>query len=202
MDVVLNKNQGEKKMKKSWIIAAIAAAMLMTGCSQKEPEVDMTKQTASQESVAEPITEADSVVGTIAGGEESSDISSLTENSRMAQIKELEAQAKKIYFDFDKYNIRPDQEPRVDYDANLFSSDTAKDLTIKVEGNCDEWGTDEYNYALGLKRARSVRDALTVRGIDKNRMVLISYGESNPVCTEHNRECWRKNRRVEFELLP
>jgi peptidoglycan-associated lipoprotein len=183
-------------MKKSLFIAAIAAALMMSGCSQKEPEVDMTQQsTGGQEA-----TSADSGLDTIQGSTESSDL--MSEDARMAKIREIEASAKKIYFDFDKYNIRPDQEPRLDYDAELFQSPDAKDLTIKIEGNCDEWGTDEYNYALGLKRAKTVRDALAVKGIEESRMVMVSYGESNPVCTEHTRECWAKNRRVEFELLP
>ena len=187
-------------MKKSWIIAAVAAAaLMMSGCSQKEPEVDMTKQETTQGGGA---TSADQGLDTIQGSTETSDLGAGSEESRMAKIKELEAKAKKIYFDFDKYNIRPDQEPRVDYDANLFQTPEAKDLTIKIEGNCDEWGTDEYNYALGLKRAKTVRDALAVKGIDESRMVMVSYGESNPVCTEHTKECWAKNRRVEFELLP
>ncbi|WP_456403440.1 OmpA family protein [Hydrogenimonas sp.] len=188
-------------MKKSLVLAAVAAALLMSGCSQKKPEVDMTKQETT-EKAAPAVTEADTGVSGVVGAEEVSDLTTLPENARMAKIKELEASAKKIYFDFDKYNIRPDQEPRVDEDARLFSSDAAKDLTIKIEGNCDEWGTDEYNYALGLKRAKTVRDAFAIKGIDESRMVMVSYGESNPVCTEHTRECWAKNRRVEFELLP
>ncbi len=188
-------------MKKSLILAAAAAALLMSGCSQKKPEVDMTKQETTEK--REPaVTEADSGISTVVGSEESGELTTLPENSRMEKIKELEASAKKIYFDFDKYNIRPDQEPRVDEDAQLFSSDAAKDLTIKIEGNCDEWGTDEYNYALGLRRAKTVRDAFAIKGIDESRMVMVSYGESNPVCTEHTKECWAKNRRVEFELLP
>ncbi|WP_201353622.1 OmpA family protein [Hydrogenimonas urashimensis] len=182
-------------MKKSLFMAVVAAAMLMSGCSQKEPEVDMTQQTAGQEAKS-----ADTGLDTIQGSTESSNI--MSEDARMAKIREIEASAKKIYFDFDKFNIRPDQEPRVDEDARLFTSEDAKDLTIKIEGNCDEWGTDEYNYALGLKRAKSVRDALSVKGIDESRMVMVSYGESNPVCTEHTKECWAKNRRVEFKLLP
>ena len=186
-------------MRKSLLIAAVAAAMLMSGCSQKEPEVDMTKQ--NTQTTQTGVTNADNGLDTIQGGtEESGNIGG--EEARMAKIKALEAKAEKIYSDFDKYNIRPDQAPRVDYDADLFQSDEAKDLTIKIEGNCDEWGTDEYNYALGLKRAKTVRDALAVKGIDESRMVMISYGESNPVCTEHTKECWAKNRRVEFELLP
>ncbi|WP_456449796.1 peptidoglycan-associated lipoprotein Pal [Hydrogenimonas sp.] len=183
-------------MKKSLFVAAVAAALLMSGCSQKEPEVDMT-----QENTGTPqTTSADSGLDTIQGGTESSE--TMSEDAKMAKIREIEASAKKIYFDFDKYNIRPDQEERVDEDARLFASEDAKDLTIKIEGNCDEWGTDEYNYALGLKRAKAVRDALAVKGIDESRMVMVSYGESNPVCTEHTRECWAQNRRVEFKLLP
>ncbi len=183
-------------MKKSLFIAAIAAALWMSGCSQKEPEVDMTQQ----EGAGQQATSADTGLDTIQGSTESSDL--MGEDARMAKIRQIETSAKKIYFDFDKYNIRPDQEPRVDEDARLFASEDAKDLTIKIEGNCDEWGTDEYNYALGLKRAKSVRDALSVKGIDESRMVMVSYGESNPVCTEHTKECWAQNRRVEFKLLP
>jgi len=191
-------------MRKSFALATIAAVLLISGCSQKEPEVDMTKKTIpTTESQSEIIeTSADSGVNGVVGSEEVSDITSLPEDSRMAKIKSLEAKAQKIYFDFDKYNIRSDQQENLDADAELFKSDIAKDLTIKIEGNCDEWGTDEYNYALGLKRAKSVRDALSVKGIDKNRMVMVSYGESNPICTDHTKECWAKNRRVEFELLP
>jgi len=189
-------------MRKSFALATIAAVLLISGCSQKEPEVDMTK-TIPAESTGEMVaTSADNGVMGVVGSEEVSDITSLSEDTRMTNIKSIEAKTQKIYFDFDKYNIRSDQEENLDADAKLFKSDIAKDLTIKIEGNCDEWGTDEYNYALGLKRAKSVRDALSVKGVDINRMVMISYGESNPVCTEHVKECWAKNRRVEFELLP
>jgi peptidoglycan-associated lipoprotein len=189
-------------MRKSFALATIAAVLLLSGCSQKEPEVDMTK-TMPTESTGEMLaTSADNGVNGVVGSEEVSDITSLPEDAQMTKIKSLEAQAQKIYFDFDKYNIRPDQQENLDADVELFKSDIAKDLTIKIEGNCDEWGTDEYNYALGLKRAKSVRDALSVKGIDTNRMVMVSYGESNPVCTDHTKECWAKNRRVEFELLP
>ena len=156
-------------MKKSFALATFAVILLLSGCSQKEPEVDMTKRTVSTtEAQSDEIieTSADSSVNGVVGSEEVSDISSLPENGNIANIKSLEAKTQKIYFDFDKYNIRPDQQENLDVDADLFKSDIAKDLTIKIEGNCDEWGTDEYNYALGLKRAKSVRDALSVKGID------------------------------------
>ncbi|NPA29819.1 MAG: OmpA family protein [Epsilonproteobacteria bacterium] len=190
-------------MKKNIFILAVAAALLATGCSQKEPEVDMTQQNGANAAAGSANGAASSVDGgldTIQGSVESSNLTS--EEAKMAKIHEIEATAKKIYFDFDKYNIRPDQQANVDEDAELFMSPEAKDLTVKIEGNCDEWGTDEYNYALGLKRAKTVRDALALKGIPESRMVMVSYGESNPVCTEHTQECWAKNRRVEFKLLP
>ena len=73
---------------------------------------------------------------------------------------------------------------------------------IKLEGDCDESGSDEYNYALGLKRAISVKNDLINRGINADRIVTFSYGESNPICKEHTAECFSKNRRTDYFLLP
>ena len=173
----------------------IAASLVLTGCSKKSVEIETPEQQPQTTQVSE-VEEGANIQGVGELQEE------MSEDQLMQLAKSIEAKAKKIYFDFDKYNIRPDQEPRVDYDAKLFNEPEAKRFTIRVEGNCDEWGTDEYNYALGLKRAKTVRDALAERGVEPQRMTIISYGESNPVCTEHTRECWAKNRRVEFTLLP
>ncbi len=176
-------------MKKTLLVSTILSIAIFTGCSQKAQEVTMTTPEKTGEIVDQKVSTAVTP--------------SASENlvSEEEKISQLEAQAKKIYFDFDKYNIRPDMVPNVEADAQLFNSEDAKPYAIKVEGNCDEWGTDEYNYALGLKRAKSVKEALATNGVEPNRMVVISYGESNPVCTEHTRACWQKNRRVEFELL-
>ena len=106
-----------------------------------------------------------------------------------------------VHFDFDKYNIRDDQMPIVQETANLLK-DEKGNFTVRIEGNCDEWGSDEYNYALGLKRAKAVKQALIDLGVDANKLTIISYGESNPVCTAHTKTCWAKNRRDNFTLLP
>ena len=106
-----------------------------------------------------------------------------------------------VHFDFDKYNIRPDQMPIVEKVANILKEHPGN-WTVRIEGNCDEWGTDEYNYALGLKRAKTVKEALVALGVDADKLTIISYGESNPVCTAHARWCWAKNRRDNFTLLP
>jgi peptidoglycan-associated lipoprotein len=119
----------------------------------------------------------------------------LNQNLGVALSKEV------VHFDFDKYNIRADQMPIVESVANLLK-DAKGNFTVRIEGNCDEWGSDEYNYALGLKRANTVKKALIDLGVDANKLTIISYGESNPVCTAHTRECWAKNRRDNFTLLP
>jgi peptidoglycan-associated lipoprotein len=72
---------------------------------------------------------------------------------------------------------------------------------VKIEGNCDEFGTDEYNYALGLKRAKAVKDSIAAQGVDASKMVIISFGESNPVCSNPTDECYAQNRRVDLRLV-
>jgi len=103
-----------------------------------------------------------------------------------------------IYFDFDDYGISPDMQRVISKDVTVaFQKASGK---IKIEGNCDEFGTDEYNYALGLKRAKAVKDALAMQGVPASRMVMISYGESNPACTTQSDACYAQNRRVDLRL--
>ena len=165
-------------MSKLALTSLAVTVLVLTGCSQKSPEVTGTGTTGAG-------------TGMSTGGK---DIAGL--------IASLEANSKVIYFDFDKFNIRKDQQPNIDANAALFNSADAKNFSVKVEGNCDEFGTDEYNYALGLKRAKSVKDGLVAKGINADRVSVVSYGESNPVCNDKNKACWDKNRRAEFKVLP
>ncbi|NPA50091.1 MAG: OmpA family protein [Epsilonproteobacteria bacterium] len=105
-----------------------------------------------------------------------------------------------IYFASDRYDLESDQIARLNSDLPKIKALT-KSGKIRIEGNCDEMGTDEYNHALGLKRARAVRDYLINHGIDASKMDIISYGESNPVCTGHSEACHAKNRRVEINKI-
>lgn len=197
-------------MKNLAILAAVVATLLFSGCSSKDPQIDATEDQAQQAQGVEADQRADQVAveeesipgeGMTQGQEDMSESSS---NGVLSgdELEALASKMSKIYFDFDKYVIRDDQVARMDAAAEILNSESGSDFTIKVEGNTDEWGTDEYNYALGLKRAKAVKDGLTDRGVDAQRIVLVSYGESNPVCNESNKECWQNNRRVEFKLLP
>jgi peptidoglycan-associated lipoprotein len=72
---------------------------------------------------------------------------------------------------------------------------------VRIEGNCDERGSTEYNLTLGEERANAAKQALTQAGVSGDRLQIISYGKEKPVCTEANEDCWQKNRHDHFVLL-
>ncbi|MCX2683327.1 peptidoglycan-associated lipoprotein Pal [Campylobacter sp. MIT 21-1685] len=114
-------------------------------------------------------------------------------------INRLNDTLAKVYFDFDKFDIKSDMQSVINTNASIFNTQVAG-VGITVEGNCDEWGTDEYNQALGLKRAKAVKEALIAQGVNADRISVKSYGETNPVCTEKTKNCDAQNRRAEFKL--
>lgn len=106
---------------------------------------------------------------------------------------------KDIHFDYDRYDIK-------DVDKQVLKSIAEwilknKSAKLLIEGHCDERGTNEYNLALGDRRAKAARDYLLSLGIPSTRMDIISYGEEKPLCTEKTEECWQKNRRAHFVVL-
>ena len=103
---------------------------------------------------------------------------------------------KDIYFDFDKSDIRTDQDGSLRTDAAFLAQHSAVNFTI--EGHCDERGSIEYNIALGDKRANTVKQGLIAAGITADRINTISYGKERPFCTEHDEACWQQNRRGHF----
>jgi len=103
---------------------------------------------------------------------------------------------KTVYFDFDKYDIRPNDAKTLDGDAAWLKANPNNLLLI--EGHCDERGTNEYNLALGEKRAKAAMNYLVAQGVQASRITIISYGKERPVCTEKNEACWSKNRRDQF----
>jgi len=192
-------------MKKK-LVMGMALLAILTGCS-KQPELEVN---ADQNKTTQPVQELQANnIGqnqTTATEEDLTDTTAVNvtdesmnenKNQKIAALLSKEV----VHFDFDKYNIRPDQMPIVKEVANILK-DMKGNYTVRIEGNCDEWGSDEYNYALGLKRAKTVKNALIDLGVDAKKLTIISYGKSNPVCTAHTRACWAKNRRDDFTLLP
>jgi peptidoglycan-associated lipoprotein len=104
-----------------------------------------------------------------------------------------------IHFDFDKSNIRPGDAAILDQKVGILQANA--NVRIRIAGNCDERGSDEYNLALGNRRATSAKQYLVSHGIDGSRIETISYGEERPLDPGHNEEAWAKNRRDEFTIL-
>ena len=175
---------------KSLILSSVAVALLVfSGCSSKEPAVD-SQQT---EEVKVPTTEE------VSSGQ--STVNSNSDSMVRLSADEVEKSLPTIYFDFDKYEITSQAQAKIAAAAKL-GNNGAKAYSVKLEGNCDEFGSDEYNFALGLKRAEAVKKALVAEGIDASRISMVSYGESNPACTDKTKGCYAQNRRVNFKLLP
>jgi peptidoglycan-associated lipoprotein len=106
------------------------------------------------------------------------------------------SQLDSIYFDFDKYNVKPEFKDAVKKNADFLKANKANNVLI--EGNTDERGTNEYNMALGQRRADSAAKALTAAGVEAKRIKAVSNGEEKPVCKESTEACWAKNRNAMF----
>ncbi len=100
---------------------------------------------------------------------------------------------KDVYFDYDKADVRGDQQASIQADAQFLGQHA--NMSFTVEGHCDERGSTEYNLALGDQRASAVKSALTAAGVNASRIKTISYGKEKPFCNESNEACWQQNRR-------
>ena len=112
------------------------------------------------------------------------------------EVRAFEAEG--IYFDFDKSEIRAEAKAILEKKAAWLRANPS--YKVKIEGNCDDRGTNEYNLALGDRRAKAAQKYLNALGISMDRMSTISYGEEKPACTEKSEKCWSKNRRDDFKL--
>nr|HID60096.1 peptidoglycan-associated lipoprotein Pal [Desulfobacterales bacterium] len=104
-----------------------------------------------------------------------------------------------IHFDFDKYNLTEKSIEILKFKADWLLNHPG--VNIIIEGHCDERGTNEYNLALGERRAESAKTFLVDSGVDPDRITTISYGEERPLDPGHNEEAWAKNRRAHFVIV-
>ena len=179
-------------MKKLGLYSVLVAALLYTtGCSEKNADMNVDNGAGSQSEVANTIPDTNVNDGSFSALEKTADGAYFMINGQKVFIAN-------IYFGFDKYDLTGENKENAMSNASKLAA-LKSDTTVKVSGNTDEWGTDEYNYALGLKRANSVKDVLVANGVVAN-VSLVSLGESSPVCTEKTKDCWAKNRRVEHDL--
>jgi peptidoglycan-associated lipoprotein len=180
-------------MKKVVILIMVLALALvfMSSCHKKAETVPSTPQ-AKEQPPAAKVDETAKVAQPALSEEE------LFMSKSLDQINQEKPLAM-IFFDFDKYAVRDDAKPVLDQNAvwlNKFK--TAK---ILIEGHADERGTEDYNLALGEKRAKSAFDYLASMGIAPDRMKVISYGKSQPLDPGHDEAAWQKNRRDQFLVI-
>ena len=116
----------------------------------------------------------------------------------MSAEEEFKANVSDIFFDYDAYDVRADQQATVSKDAAYLTSHPS--LKIVIGGYCDERGSNEYNLALGQNRADAVKNALVQAGVAADRVRVVSYGKEKPFCTESTEACWQQNRRGGFSL--
>jgi peptidoglycan-associated lipoprotein len=110
-------------------------------------------------------------------------------------VDEVTLDLQTVYFDFDQASIRPDARPVLRSNGDQMRS---TNVAVRLEGHCDERGSEEYNLALGERRAMSVKQYLENLGVDARYMRTISYGEAKPAVAGHTEAAWRYNRRVNF----
>ncbi|MCC6347416.1 MAG: peptidoglycan-associated lipoprotein Pal [Nitrospirales bacterium] len=186
-----------KRLFPAIVLLLIAGLFLFTGCAKKavkseEQPVTKAPETRTPAETAKPSREKEAV-------EDRTPPAQGTEDKAAAPLQEIPSKIQDVYFDYDRYDIKDEAKPALKELAAFLSRE--KDTRVVVEGHCDERGTNEYNLALGDKRANAAKDYLISLGIPSKRIETVSYGEEKPACKESTEECWAKNRRAHFVLV-
>ena len=188
-------------MKRTSLVLTLLALMLslamLTGCPKKA-EVSSAPETPAPKAEPAPAPAEDAAKK--AAEQKAAEDAAAAKRAEEEKAKEAAAKAEvglqPIYFDFDRSFIRDDAKPVMRANADWLKAHPQ--VHVRIEGNCDERGTVEYNQALGQRRAQAAKKYLTDLGISAKRISLISYGKEKPVCTESTEDCWQQNRRDEL----
>jgi peptidoglycan-associated lipoprotein len=183
------------------LILAGAVLVLQTGCPKKVQTTEETQMAQpSGEAPGEtgrplpPVAE-EQVPGQVPGEEALPPSSSQQEMSK-GEVSPMPSGLEDAFFDFDQWTLRSDAKTVLEKNARWLTAHP--DVSIRIEGHCDERGTNEYNLALGERRSKSVRNYLINLGVEAKRFSVISYGEEKPFCSEQTESCFQENRRAHF----
>jgi len=174
------------------LFACILVFMFFASCRQKVKEVPPPPPQVKEQPKVEKVEEARPVRKLELSEEE------IFMAKSLEQINQ-ESPLEMIHFDYDRYFIREDAKPVLESNSQWLKK--FRSVRILIEGHCDERGTEEYNLALGEKRAKGTMDYLVSLGIPVNRMQIISYGKSQPLELGHDEVSWQKNRRAQFLII-
>lgn len=179
------------KYSKVFMVATIAAVGL-TACSKSKPVVPEPQPPVEQK--ATPAVDHEAEARRAREAEEAR----LREAAARAAAAARATLSEIIYFDYDQFSIRGDSRALLEAKLPILNQDAS--IRLRIDGHADERGSDEYNLALGLRRATAVKDFLAGYGIDPNRLEVRSFGEDNPLDRGSNEAAWAKNRRAEFQI--
>lgn len=123
----------------------------------------------------------------------------MSQNDRNSLNRSL-AKLEDVLFDYDKATIRPDASKTLEADLTVIRDVLQRypSQKVKIEGHADERGSDEYNIALGDKRAVAAKEFFSGMGVSAGQLEIVSFGKQRPVCGDHTEDCWQKNRRAHF----
>ena len=193
--------------KKLWIwlslLLVIPGLMIVTSCAKKTVKVDLAQ--TQEDEAAKLAAEKAKLAAEKAKQEEIARQRALDEKRRQeeaARRKIITARNlfmnENIYFDFDRSDLKPETQEILKGKAEWLRKNPGE--SVIIEGHCDERGTNEYNLALGDRRAQSAKNFLKDLGIAKSSLTTISYGEERPADPRRNEKAWSKNRRAHFVL--
>ena len=173
-----------KTTAKSMLLTLIGA-LIVSGCANPNAKDDMA-------SVSTPSSD-------MASSAPQSNLNVPATDEQSVKTPVVQAVLDHVYFAYDQSTLSDQARNTLATNAAVLQS--LPELTIRIEGHCDDRGSDEYNLALGERRAQSVRTYLESLGIAPERLATISYGEEMPIAKENNEMAWAKNRRAEFKML-
>ena len=178
-----------KQKNRMFLVLLVAVSLIgLWGCPKKADVSSAPEQQAPVAAETAQPAEAPAAAGEAAAA--------ASEPGPQEAAAAAESGLQSIYFDFDRSFIRDDAKEALRANADwLKANPQAK---IRIEGNCDERGTVEYNQALGQRRAQSAKKYLADLGISSRRISLISYGKEKPTCASSTEDCWQQNRRDDF----
>jgi peptidoglycan-associated lipoprotein len=165
------------------LLTTAAAGALFVACSHAKPAPEEKAPQASTQPAAQPATTRTTAPAQASNGQDELD-------RAMQELRNVS-----VFFEFDSATLTPEAREKLTAVGNVLAR--YPDLKVRIEGNCDERGTEQYNLALGQRRADSAKHYLTDLGVKANQLAAISFGAEKPRATGHDEEAWQQNRRAD-----
>jgi peptidoglycan-associated lipoprotein len=175
------------------VLLLLVAFGVLFACAERKVSTKGEEMPAQEQEMAKPEEVKPETIAPVESGK--------VEETKPTEVKAMKGEdvlKNDIHFDFDKYDIKAEDKPALKKIADWLIANSQ--VTLRVEGNCDDRGTNEYNLGLGERRANAAKAYLMSLGVPAARIKTISYGEEKPLCTEQNESCWLRNRRDHFEI--